>query len=166
MMSRSTPSTACTCAIVRCTMPDVTGNHFFTPRRERSGCSGVHSGLAFLRAGDSSSIFQLGAGLRDPASGHLRLAHPRERWRVLAAAVDLECTARMERASARQVDEVRRYALDGTQRLALVGVEPRDRLQERPGVGMLRMREYVRGRARLDDPARVHDDHALTHAGD
>src|SRR5579864_2352061 len=122
LMSRSTPSTACTWATVRRTMLDDTGNHFFSPRTDTSGSAGVHSGCSSRPA--TSTIFELRPGLRHPARGELGVADPRE---------------------------VRDVA--GTP-------------QQRPRVRVLGMGGDVRGRTRLDDPARVHDEHALTHARD
>src|SRR5260370_23092532 len=140
-------------------MPKVTGTHFFTSRSETSGWSGVHSGTPpFLRTAESSSIFQLGPSLRDPACGHLRVADPYERGRVLPAALDLEGAPRVERAPARQVDQVGRDPLDRPQRLPLVGVETRDGLQQRPCIWVLGVGEDVDGWTRLHAPAGVHHD--------
>src|SRR5919108_4350928 len=166
LISRSTPSTAWTWATVRWTTPEVTGNHFFSPWTETSGWAGVHSGAGDFRAEERSTILQLHARLRDPARRHLSVADPREIRRVLVAAVDPECAARVEGAAGRQIDQIGRNAFDRSQRLALVRVEPRDGLEERPRVGMLRVREDVSRRTRLDDLAGVHDEDSLTHPCD
>src|SRR5258706_2520832 len=97
---RSTPSTAWTCATVRCTTPDVTGNHFLRSRTDSSGWSGVHTAFRPWR-GATSTILELLAALRHPAGGHLGLADPLQRWPVLGAPLDSKRAARVEGATAR-----------------------------------------------------------------
>src|SRR5215472_13321167 len=155
LTSRSTPSTAWTCATVRRTMFDATGNHFFSERTETSGSEGVHaraSSRCFV-----STILQLTAALGDPAGRQLRIADPRQERHVAGTALDLERAPGMKRAAGRKVDQVRRRSADRAQRLVSLRVEAGDRAQKRPRVWMLGMREDVGGRPGLDDLSRVHD---------
>src|SRR5439155_4120037 len=85
---------------------------------------------------------------------------------LLLADVAAVLAARLELAAARRRDEVRRQALDRKQlRLALL-VEARDRAQQAPRVGHLRVGEELAGVGLLDDASRVHDVDALGHARD
>src|SRR5438270_840453 len=164
LVSMSTPSTAWTCPVVRCINPDATGNQTLRSLTVTNGSLVVQALLRCLAA--VSATFELRSGLRHPARRALRRPDLRERWRVPRAPVDAKHAARMERAPGGKVDEAGRQALDGPERLVLLGVEARDRAEQRPRVGMLRVREDVGGRSRLDDLAGVHHDQALAHAGD
>src|SRR5690242_12802686 len=164
LISRSTPSTACTCPTVRCKTPEATGNHTFRSLIETSGSADVHARVRVLTA--VSGTLELHAGLGDPARGALGVADRLQVRRVPRAAVDAEGTAGMEGAAFRQVDQAWGQTLDRLQGLVAFGVEARDRPQEGPGVGMLRMRKDVGRGAGLDDAACVHHDHALAHPGD
>src|SRR6266581_3164648 len=164
-ISRSTPSTAWTCARVRCITPDATGNQTFRSVTETSGSLTVHARVRGLAVA-ASATFQLRPRLRDPARRLLRVADAQERRHVARALLDPECAPRVERASAREVDQVRWQALDGLERLVGLRVEARDGAKQRPRVGVLWMGENVRGRPGLDDLAGVHDDQTLAHPGD
>src|SRR5882672_6452983 len=139
MISKSTPSTACTWATVRSVIPEAIGNHFFRPCTDRSGSVAVQ---AFFKAGAVSGIFQLRARLCHPARGELRFSDPIQHGRVARTSLDPERAARLEGAAWGEVDEVRRQALDGFQGFVALRVQARYRAQQRPGIGMLRMREH------------------------
>src|SRR5256884_159347 len=166
-MLKSTPSTARTCATVRWSTPAVIGNHVLRPFTSISGSADVHArlswgfvavsgtgltslarlGLPLGGQGGHGIVFrshpagghgaELGAALGHPAGGALRPPHPLQRRRLLDAALDPERAARMERAAGGQVAQVRRQALDRAQGLVLLGVEPRDRLEQGPRVRVL-----------------------------
>src|SRR5260221_9043359 len=167
-IARSTPSTALTRATVRPRMPERTGNQVRSPRTSRMGSAAVQGGPGLDRAATASATsrpIEPGAVLGDPAAR--QLAAYREQVRFLAvAATDRERAARLELAAGRQPDHVRRRAVDRLQRLAIIGVEPRDGAEQRPRVGVLRVGEDIPGRALLDDPPRVHHHHPVAHPGD
>src|SRR5450756_2227341 len=104
LMSRSTPSTARTCATVLWRTPEETGNHVFNPRTERSGDEVVQA--RFSWAWTASGTFQLHAGLGDPACGQLRLTYPVEHRGVARAALDLELAPRVKSTAGRKIDQV------------------------------------------------------------
>src|SRR5260221_2888331 len=165
LMSRSTPSTACTCAVVRCRTPDATGTHFLSPRTDTSGSAAVQARCS-SSARARSDMWKLGPGLSDPACRTLRIAYRLQGWVVARAPINPKGAAWMKRASGRRVYQVGRRPFDRLERFPPICVEARDRPQERPGVGMLGVGEHVSGRPRLDDPARGHDQAALAHARD
>src|SRR5216683_3898150 len=123
LISRSTPSTACTCAVVRCSTPEATGNHVFSPRTDTSGSEVVHA--RFSCTASALGTFQLHAGLGDPARGELRVADPGQRRDIARAAFDLELTARVKRAAGREVDEIGRKPLDRLQRFVALFIKAR-----------------------------------------
>src|SRR5712692_5743161 len=100
LMSRSTPSTACTCAVVRCRTPDATGNQVFRPRTDTSGSEVVHA--RFSCTASALGTFQLHAGLGDPARSELCVSDPRQPRGIASAALDLELAAGMKRAAGRE----------------------------------------------------------------
>src|SRR5579864_8038975 len=104
LISRSTPSTACTCPTVRCSTPDATGNQTFRSVIETNGSAAVHARVSTLTA--VSGTFELRARLRDPAGGKLCVAHRQQSRRVARAAINAKRAARIESAPVRQVDEV------------------------------------------------------------
>ena len=77
-----------------------------------------------------------------------------------------ERAARVERAARRPVDQRRRAALDRHELLAARRVEPRDRAQQAPRVGVLRRREELLRRRELDHPAGVHHRDLVRDLGD
>src|SRR5690349_6173230 len=141
LISRSTPSTACTCPTVRCSTPDATGNQTFRSVIETSGSAAVHALVSVLTA--VSGTFQLRAGLRDPARGTLGVADRQQSRRLARAPLDPKRAPGMECATFRQVDEAWRETFNRLERLVSLGVQPGDGPEERPGVRMLRMREDV-----------------------
>src|SRR5215510_15024825 len=155
LISRSTPSTACTWPTVRCSTPEATGNHILRSVTATSGSLAVHAIESCLGTAVASGTLELRPGLRHPTGRTLRVADLEQRRHVPAALLDPEGTPRVERAADRQVDEVRGQALDRLQRLVALGVEARDRAQQGPRVWMLRVGEDVRGRPGLDDLAGV-----------
>ena len=88
--------------------------------------------------------------------------------RMLGALGDAERAARLEPASGGSVQRIGRQALDGGKLLAGAGimVDARDRVDQRPGVGMPRIGQHLRRRPFLDDLARIHHQHALAHTRD
>src|SRR5205085_11608527 len=66
-------------------------------------------------------------------------------------------TARMEVTAGRPLDQARGPARDRHELLVAWTVQPRDRLEQAPGVGVLRGAEDRLSRGALDDPAAVHD---------
>src|SRR6266550_4831185 len=127
LISRSTPSTACTWPTTLCRTPDETENQTLRSLTSSSGSAVVHARLKGLIA--ASGTFQLRPRLRDPAGRQLRVADPLQRGHLSRAFVDLEGAPGVKRASGRQVDQVRRQAVDGFERLVAVGVETGDRAQ-------------------------------------
>ena len=69
--------------------------------------------------------------------------------------------ARPEMAARRRLQQRRRHPRDRRQALPAVAVDPRDRAQQAPRVGMLRVVEDLVERPLLDDAAGVHDDDAV-----
>src|SRR5437879_6943993 len=119
LISRSTPSTARTCATVRCRTPEATGNQVFRPRTETNGSDVVQA--RFSCACAASGIFQLDSRLRDPARGKLAFPNPVEGRHVSRAALDLERAARVKCTARRQRAEVGRHAFDRLQRFMSLG---------------------------------------------
>ena len=74
--------------------------------------------------------------------------------------------ARAEVAARRRVQQRRRRARDRRQASRAIAVDPRDRAEQAPRVGVLRVVEELVERALLDDPAGVHDDDAVGDVGD
>src|SRR5215467_374169 len=135
LISRSTPSTAWTWAIVRCITPDATGNHTLRSETVTSGSLAVHARVSRLALAASTTL-QLRARLRHPARSLLRVADAQEGRHVTRALLDSKRAPRVESAAAGQVDEVGRQAFDGLERFASLRVEARDRPKQRPRVGM------------------------------
>src|SRR5579864_323798 len=94
LISRSTPSTACTCPTVRCSTPEATGNQTFRSVIESSGSDDVQARVNVETA--VSGTLQLRAGLRDPARGTLGVADRHQPRRVARAALDAKGAAGME----------------------------------------------------------------------
>src|SRR5580704_6689146 len=163
LMSRSTPSTAWTCATVLWRTPEVIGNHVLSPRTDRRGDAAVHARLSCACA--TSGTFELHTGLRDPARSQLCLTDAVEHRSVTRAALHLELASWVKRAAGGKIDQVRWEPLDRFERFMSLGVESRNRPQEGPRVRMLGMREHIDGWAGLDHAPRVHHHHALAHAG-
>ena len=88
-----------------------------------------------------------------------------ERWLLGAGGEDVRA-ARRERAARRQRAQRGRLPRDGRQAVRLGTVDARDRAQQPPGVGVLRVREQLALGAVLDDAARVHHAHAVGDVGD
>ena len=105
--------------------------------------------------------------LRDPAA---RFAPRRDllQRRVLAALGDAERASLLEPAADGHGHRVGRRALDRDQPLALghVTVDTGDGVDESPGVGVARVGQHLLCGPLLHDLTRIHDEHALTHAGD
>src|SRR5260370_9888646 len=141
LISRSTPSTACTCAVVRCKAREATGNQVFSPRTDTSGSEVVQARLNCTAP--ASGTLEFLAGLGDPARGELRVADPGQRRNIARAALDLEGTAGMKRAAGREIDEIRREALDRLQRFLPLFVEWRDGTQQRPPVWVLGVAQQI-----------------------
>src|SRR5207302_4592511 len=74
LISRSTPSTAWTWAMVRCRIPDETGNQTFRSETETSGSAVVQARVSVL-TGAPSGTFELCPRLRHPARRKLRVGH-------------------------------------------------------------------------------------------
>src|SRR5690242_12855473 len=159
LISRSTPSTACTCPTVRWSTPEATGNQTLRSVIETNGSAAVQARVRVLTA--VSGTLQLRPGLCDPARGTLRVADRQQSRRLARAPLDPKRASGMECATFRQVDQVGRETFDRLERLVALGIQPGNGPKERPCVRMLRMREDVGGRAGLDDAARVHHDHSL-----
>src|SRR2546427_2640563 len=96
----------------------------------------------------------------------LRVRYPFQLRLLLAADIAPVLAARLELAAWRRGDEVRREALDRHELRFARLVQTRDRAEQAPGVGHLRIREELDGVGLLDDPTRVHDIDALRHARD
>src|SRR5207237_7922832 len=120
--------------------------------------------------------FVVPVGVREPAA-LLRAPAPRlvvrlgvrdvhELWLFLAAHIAPVLATRFEPAAGRRRDQVRRETLDGYELGLAPLVEARDRTQEAPRVGHLRICEELPRVGLLDDLAAVHDVNALGHAGD
>src|ERR1700731_1975389 len=135
-MFRLTPSTAFTVA------PILAGKCLTTPSARSSG----------TRSGTLVSIRRQRPPHRHPAGRLLVGAHVHQGWIVVPATVDLELAAWIEPAAVRRLDQIGREAVDGEQAVVAVRVETRDRSQQRPGVGVLRILEDLLDGARLHDP--------------
>src|SRR5205807_10648693 len=86
---------------------------------------------------------QLSPRLSHPAARELVSLDGQELRLLLAALLDRKRAAGVELAAWGQLEHVRRRPFDRPERLPALVVEPRDRVQQRPGVGMLRMREDI-----------------------
>src|SRR5262249_647732 len=73
--------------------------------------------------------------------------------------------ARCEGTTRRQRRKVGRLTLDRGEPLRTVG-HPRDRVEQRLGVGMTRRIEDLRDRSRFDDPPAIHYPQLITYFGD
>src|SRR5713226_4162584 len=118
------------------------------------------------RASSRTEHLELLAGLSDPARGELRVPDPGQRRDIARAAFDLELTARVKRAAGREVDEIGREPLDRLKRFVALFIKARYGPQQRPGVWVLGVGEYIHGWAGLHDAARIHHHHALAHPSD
>src|SRR5207342_2640171 len=95
---------------------------------------------------------------REPAAVEVaRLLDAILERRLLPALLEGVRAAWAELAALREVDQRRRRALDRVQPVGLRPVESRDRAEQPPGVGMLRVVEDLALRPHLDDAAGVHD---------
>src|SRR5260370_9349893 len=130
LISRSTPSTACTYPTVRCSTPEATGNQPLRSVIETSGSAAVHARVSVLTA--VSGTFQLRAGLCDPARGPLGVADREQPRRVARAALDPESASGMERATIRQLDQAWGEAFDRLGGLREFRDPTGDRPHERP----------------------------------
>src|SRR5487761_182852 len=153
LMSRSTPSTAWTCATVLWRTPEVMGNHVLSPRTDRRGADAVQA--RFSCACAASGTFQLHAGLGDPARGQLRLTDAVEHRGVARAALHLELASRVKRTAGRKIDQVGWKPVDRLERFMSLSVQSWNRPQQGPRVRMLWVREHVDRWARLDHAPRV-----------
>src|SRR5206468_11475569 len=82
---------------------------------------------------------------------------------VDATAVHRPLAAGMETAAGREVREIRRLARDAAERL--LDAELRDRIEQRPGVGMPWPVEQATYRLHLHDPSGVHHRDPVAHLG-
>src|SRR5919204_6937801 len=137
LISRSTPSTACTWPVVRCINPVAIGNHTLRSLTVTSGWSAVQAMVRCLAA--VSGTFQLRPRLGHPARRALRVPYLKKRGHVVRAAVYLEHAPGMEGAATRQVDQVRRQAFDRLQGLVALRVQAGGGGQQRPRIGGLRV---------------------------
>src|SRR5450759_2326801 len=162
---RSTPSTARTWPTVRASTPERTGNHVVRRRTSTRGSAALQveaeSPLATASAGIGRAI-ERGARLRHPAARQVA-AHVAELGFILGASLDCEWTPGLELAAGGQPHHVRWRPFDNLQRFTIVGVEPRDGVQQRPRVGVLRMGEDIFCPSLLDHSTGVHDDLSLIH---
>ena len=78
-----------------------------------------------------------------------------------AAGVVADRAAGMEAAAGRDVDRVRRLALQDLRPAPVVRVAPRHDRDQRPGVRVLRVADHAARRPFLDDAAEVHDQDAV-----
>src|SRR2546423_2577859 len=147
-MSRLPDSTAWTA------VPGPAGKCLTTSSARSSG-SGTHF-----------SVTGKGPAHRDPAGRFLVRADIHQRRVVVETLLDLEPAAGVESAPVRRLDQVGWQAFDREEPILSVGVQTRDRLEQRPGVWMLRVLEDLLDRSLFDDPSRVHHDHPLAEAGD
>src|SRR5450759_2291991 len=165
---RSTPSTARTWPTVRASTPERTGNQVVRRRTSTRGSAALQvkaeSPLATASAGIDRTI-ERRSRLRHPAAGQMP-AHVAELGFIVGASLDCEWTPGLELAAGRQPHHVRWRPLDNLQRLTIVGVEPRDGVQQRPRVGVLRMREDIFCPSLLDHSTGVHDDYSVADARD
>ena len=178
---RSTPSTACTHALARRTATSFGSGKCFV--RSRSSSSGSPRVAGRRRASDVSARGAVrprasrgdrrrrrraATRLRDPA------ARARARRRP-PAAPDARRTRRCGTGSAARSGSPRasRSGSGGVPSIVdqpllarRVAVEPRHRVEQRPGVGMLRVGQQRLGRPLLDHLAGVHHDDARADVGD
>src|SRR2546421_4441263 len=184
-ISRSTPSTART---ARPPSPEIGKCLYAFWTRSRTGsavtevagafsaaCNRAHLrrslGLELLRRVERE---RAGLGRRDvlvldvahqhPAASDLVGPHLAQPRLIGLAAVDHEWTPRVELAAGRWVGQVRRQAVNRYQAVLAGLVDARHGSQQGPGVGVLRALEDLLDGTFLDDPARVHHDHAPAHA--
>src|SRR5215470_1766424 len=101
-------------------------------------------------------------GRRQPAAARLRVRDAELGRSLGAAAVYHFRAARMERAARGRRRRIRRLPVDGGEPLAAVA-EPRNRFQERPGVGMGRRVVDLLDRPGLDQATRVHHRDLIAH---
>ncbi len=104
-------------------------------------------------------------GRRQDARGEMAGAHRAQRRHGLGALRTAGAAARVERAARGRVDEGGRVARVSAPASGRARVEPGDRVQQAPGVGVLRGGEDGLGRPLLDDPPGVHHRDAVGHPG-
>src|SRR5689334_23009141 len=78
--------------------------------------------------------------------------------RTLRTRIETLAATRPEGAALRQIEQRRRRARDRDQTLGSGTFERWDRVEQAPGIGMLRATEYFFLGARFDDAAGIHDD--------
>src|SRR5579884_202148 len=74
-------------------------------------------------------------------------------------------TARHKGTAGGRVNQIRRGALDGSQHTGALLIQTRDRVKQAEGVGMAGVGKEFVGRRSLHHFARLHDHHAVSHAG-
>src|SRR5437879_8013178 len=104
LISRSTPSTACTWPTVRCKTPDDTENQTLRSLTSTSGSAVVHARVSGLTV--ALGTFQLRSRLRHPARRELRVTDSLQRGHVPRAFLDLEGGPGMHGAATWWVDPV------------------------------------------------------------
>src|SRR2546423_293616 len=114
LISRSTPSTACTWPTTLCMTPEETENHTLSSLPSTRGSAVVHARLSGLTT--ASGTFELRPRLGHPARRQLRVADALQRGHVPRALFDLEGAPRMERASGGQVNQVGRQSFNWLER--------------------------------------------------
>src|ERR1043166_2807314 len=172
-MAKLTPSTAWTWPTVRWSKPEVTGNRTCKFLSSRMGWAGVHSpltgrgtGLISTNTGTPPLGIELAAGLRHPARRQLRLGDGTQRRFVLQTPLNGELATRVKPAAHGHAHRVRGHALDRLQWQVSLSIEARHGAKKSPRVRMFRMGEDILGRTLLDNPAGVHHNDPLAHAGD
>jgi len=94
------------------------------------------------------------------------VGYRRDQRRVLGAAAEGVRATRTEVAARRRVQQRRRQSRNRRQALRAVTVDPGDRPQQAPRVGVQRVVEQFVECALLDHPSRVHDDYSVGDVGD
>ena len=161
---RSTPSTA---RRTRCGAKKPSRGRakcFFRPLRTSSG-SACRRLLAAPRMRPRRHL-QRAALLRHPAARRAIRAD-RQQFGMFGALLHRKRAAGAEAAAGRPGAWIGRLALDGGQPPAVrLAVEPRRGIQQRPGIGVLRVAQQVLGRAFLHHLAGIHHQHAGADIGD
>ena len=165
--ARSTPSTACTHLLRAKNGVSLGSGKCLTqaarpresvPRCPTRGAPAVTTSARALRLRAARQVL---ARLRDPAAARAGFAD-RQQLGMLVALLDAERAARRE-AAARGPGSADRAACprswSGASRPACA-VDPRRRVEQRPGVGMARVGQELLGRALLHHLAGIHHDDA------
>src|ERR1700730_13370219 len=170
-----TPSTAFTSATWREKTPAVIGKYFVTSCTSTSDCGSRPIASIALRSAAIGARSRIRSQLAkierlvvlvQPAAREVTVAEIDERRRLDREAGLRVPAARRQRGSGRKVQQIWGLTFDRNEAAAILFIQPRKRLEQSPGVRVLRRVEDLICRAVFDHVAAVHDQDVLAHLGD